>query len=92
MVGGVAGGARVREWGRDGCGAAKQRSKVAVVKQQHLLHLHHPHRGRDEPASTGHRPALHEPRPDDEVGGDWYYRGAIITVGKTTKRNDKSGT
>jgi hypothetical protein len=27
-----------------------------------------------------------------EVGGDWYYRGAIITVEKSTKRNDKSGT
>jgi hypothetical protein len=31
-------------------------------------------------------------RPDDEVGGDWYYRGAIITVGKSTKKNDRSGT
>ena len=30
--------------------------------------------------------------PGDEIGGDWYYRGAIITVGKLTKRNDKSGT
>jgi hypothetical protein len=31
-------------------------------------------------------------RPGDEIGGDWHYRGAIITVGKSTKRNDKSGT
>jgi hypothetical protein len=32
-------------------------------------------------------------RPGDAIGGDWYFRGAIITVASTTKkRNVKSGT
>ena len=31
-------------------------------------------------------------RPGDMLGGDWYFRGAIITVGKSIKKNDKSGT
>ena len=29
-------------------------------------------------------------RPNDEIGGDWYFRGAIITVGKSIKRNVKA--
>jgi hypothetical protein len=31
-------------------------------------------------------------RHNDDLGGDWYFRGAIVTVSKPTKRNDKSGT
>ena len=42
----------------------------ACPRDEHLVHLDHPHRRRHQAARAGDRNALHEPRPGDAARGD----------------------